>query len=151
MMTHAPKLPLHMRRNGFNPVEELARVRDGEGVVRVETPFGSPAYLVCRHEDVRQILSDPARFSNTLTPFPGSEQMNADELAQMEAGQLIGFDPPEHTRLRRMLTPEFTMRRIRRLEPRITEIVQAALDDLERAGRPADLGWRTSRCRCPRW
>ncbi|MER7506574.1 cytochrome P450 [Nonomuraea pusilla] len=139
MMTQTPELPLQMRRNGFDPVEELARTRDDEGVVRVETPFGLPAYLVCRHEDVRQVLSDPARFSSALTPFPGSGQMDAEELARMRAGQLIGFDPPEHTRLRRMLTPEFTVRRMRRLEPRITEIVQKALDDLERAGRPADL------------
>jgi cytochrome P450 len=139
MMTQTPELPLHMRRNGFNPVEELARARDGEGVVQVETPFGVPAYLVCRQEDVRQVLADPARFSTALTPFPGSGQVDADELAKMQAGQLIGFDPPEHTRLRRMLTPEFTVRRMRRLEPRITEIVQAALDDLERAGKPADL------------
>ncbi|MEO3892322.1 cytochrome P450 [Nonomuraea sp. B5E05] len=138
-MTEALALPLHMRRNGLDPVEELARVRDGEGVVRVETPFGLPAYLVCRHEEVRRVLADPARFSSALTPFPGAGQMNADELAKMQAGQLIGFDPPQHTRLRRMLTPEFTVRRMRRLEPRITEIVEAALDDLERAGRPADL------------
>ncbi|MER6174630.1 cytochrome P450 [Streptosporangium sp. NPDC001681] len=139
MMTKALELPLQMRRNGLDPVEELARARDGEGVVQVKTPFGAPAYLVCRHEDVRQVLADPARFSSALTPFPGSGQMNADELAKMRAGQLIGFDPPEHTRLRRMLTPEFTVRRMRRLEPRITEIVQTALDDLERAGKPADL------------
>ncbi|MGW3368595.1 cytochrome P450 [Streptosporangium canum] len=138
-MMKALELPLHMRRNGLDPVEELAQVRDSEGVVRVETPFGLPAYLVCRHEDVRRVLADPDRFSSALTPFPGSGQMNADELATMQAGQLIGFDPPEHTRLRRMLTPEFTVRRMRRLEPRITEIVQAALDDLERAGKPADL------------
>ena len=57
----------------------------------------------------------------------------------MRAGQLLAFDPPEHTRLRRMLTPEFTVRRMRRLEPRIAEIVEAALDDMERAGKPADL------------
>ncbi|GGP07722.1 cytochrome P450 [Nonomuraea glycinis] len=138
-MTKAPELPLQMRRNGFDPVKELAQAREGEGVVRMETPFGVPAYLVCRHEDVRQVLSDPARFSSALTPFPGSGQEDADELARLRAGQLIGFDPPEHTRLRRMLTPEFTVRRMRRLEPRISEIVEAALDDLERAGRPADL------------
>ncbi|MEQ4725521.1 hypothetical protein [Nonomuraea sp. B19D2] len=48
----------------------------------------------------------------------------------MRAGQLIGFDPPEHTRLHRMLPPEFTVRRMHRLQPRITEIVQTALDDL---------------------
>ncbi|MFI7610881.1 cytochrome P450 [Nonomuraea terrae] len=139
MMTKALELPLHMRRNGLDPIEELARARDSDGVVRVKTPFGVPAYVICRYEDVRQVLADPARFSSALTPFPGSGQMNADELATMRAGQLIGFDPPEHTRLRRMLTPEFTVRRMRRLEPRIHEIVQTALDDLERAGKPADL------------
>ncbi|WP_326642151.1 cytochrome P450 [Nonomuraea fuscirosea] len=138
-MTQALELPLHMRRNGLAPVEELARARDDEGVVRVNTAFGVPAYLVCRHEDVRQVLADPARFSSALPPFPGSGGLDAEELARMRAGALIGFDPPEHTRLRRMLTPEFTARRMRRLEPRITEIVQMALDNLERAGKPADL------------
>ncbi|MFI0822037.1 cytochrome P450 [Streptomyces sp. NPDC021098] len=103
------------------------------------TPFGMPAYLVCRYEDVRQVLSDPVRFSNVRPPFPGEDELDEDELARMRAGNLIGFDPPEHTRLRRLLTPEFTIRRMRRLEPRIIEIVEAALDDLERAGKPADL------------
>jgi cytochrome P450 len=139
-MTEAPELPLQMRRDGFDPVPELARVRDDEGVVRVMTPFGTPAYLVCRHADVREVLSDPSRFSNAWTPFgPQGGDLTAEELAEMRQGNLIGYDPPEHTRLRRMLTPEFTVRRMRRLEPRITEIVEAALDELERAGRPADL------------
>ncbi|UMP03341.1 cytochrome P450 [Amycolatopsis sp. EV170708-02-1] len=127
-MTEA--MPLHMRRNGLNPVAELAKARDGEGVVRVETPFGLPAYLVSRKEDVREVLADPARFSSALTPVPGDAPT---------AGQLIRLDPPDHTRLRRLLTPEFTVRRMGRLEPRITEIVQATLDNLERAGRNADL------------
>jgi cytochrome P450 len=57
----------------------------------------------------------------------------------MRAGNLLGFDPPEHTRLRRMLTPEFTVRRMRRLEPRIIEIVEEHLDAMEKAGPAADL------------
>jgi cytochrome P450 len=138
-MAEAPELPLEMRRNGFDPVEELARARDGEGVVRVVTPFGQPAYLVLRHEDVREVLSDSTRFSNALTPFAAAGDMSEDEQEKMRAGFLLTFDPPEHTRLRRMLTREFTIRRMRRLEPRIVEIVEAALDDLERAGKPADL------------
>jgi cytochrome P450 len=138
-MTEAPELPLEMRRNGFDPVEELARARDDEGVVRVMTPFGQPAYLVLRHEDVREVLSDSTRFSNALTPFAAAVGMSEDEQEKLRAGFLLTFDPPEHTRLRRMLTPEFTIRRMRRLEPRIVEIVEAALDDLERAGKPADL------------
>jgi cytochrome P450 len=132
-MTEAPVLPMHMRRTGLNPAEELARARDDDGVVRVTMPDGIPIYLVCRYEDARRVLSDSTRFSSVL-------DVGEDEQAQrMRAGKLIVHDPPEHTRLRRMLTPEFTMRRMRRLEPRIVEIVEAALDDLERAGKPADL------------
>ena len=141
-MTEAPELPLEMRRDGLDPVEELARLRDDEGVVRVETLFGAPAYLVSRYKDVRAVLADPARFSNARTPLFGladGGDVTEEELARMRAGTMLGFDPPEHTRLRRMLTPEFTAHRIRRLEPRIVETIEAALDDLERAGRPADL------------
>ena len=59
--------------------------------------------------------------------------------ASSRAGNLLGLDPPEHQRLRRMLTPEFTIRRMKRLEPRIVEIVDAQLDAMENTGPPADL------------
>ncbi|MGW4211143.1 cytochrome P450 [Lentzea sp. NPDC004789] len=141
-MTEAPELSLDLRRDGLDPVEELARARDDEGVVQVPTLFGVPAYLVCRYEDVREVLADSARFSIARTPLFGLAEggdVSEEELARMRAGNLLGFDPPEHTRLRRMLIPEFTVRRMNRLEPRIVEIVDAALDDLEQAGKPADL------------
>ncbi len=138
-MTQAPQVPLEMRRNGFDPVEELGRVRDDQGVLRQQTPFGVPAYLILRYEDVREVFADGTRFSSALATFPDARGMSEEEQAKLRAGNLIAFDPPEHTRLRRMLTPEFTMRRMRRLEPRIIEIVESALDDLERAGKPADL------------
>jgi cytochrome P450 len=142
-MTEAPALPLHMRREQFDPVEELMEVRDGGGITKVPTLFGGPpAYLITRYEDVREVLSDAVRFSNARTrrfERPGGPQFTEAELEQMRAGQMLAFDPPDHTRLRRMLTPEFTVRRMRRLESRIVEIVDAALDDIERAGKPADL------------
>jgi cytochrome P450 len=140
-MTQTPVMPVHMQRVGFDPVDELARVRVDEGVTRVVTPFGIPAWLVTRYDDVRQVLSDSARFSNARTDFLLAEQLqlSEDEIAQQRAGQLLALDPPAHTRLRRMLTPEFTVRRIRRLAPRIEAIVESHLDDLVRQGPPADL------------
>lgn len=60
-------------------------------------------------------------------------------MARSRAGNLLGLDPPEHQRLRRMLTPEFTIRRMKRLEPRIVEIVDQHLDAMESAGPPVDL------------
>jgi cytochrome P450 len=141
-MTEAPEMPLHMRRHRFDPIEELAEVRDGDGVTRVMTPFGTSAYLVTRYDDVREVLADSTRFSNAATRRtrpPGMADVSDEELEELRAGQMLAFDPPDHTRLRKMLTSEFTVRRMRRLEPRIVEIVEAALDDLERAGKPGDL------------
>jgi cytochrome P450 len=136
------ELPLHMRREGFDPVPEMAALREGEGVRLVTSSLGLPAYLVTRHSDVKEVLADSTRFSNSgrrAFDVPGAPPISEEERERMRAGNLLGFDPPEHTRLRRMLTPEFTVRRMRRLEPRIAEIVEEHLDAMAAAGPPADL------------
>ncbi|WP_436763220.1 cytochrome P450 [Streptosporangium sp. V21-05] len=140
-MSESPALPPHMRRAGFDPDPELEALRDGEGVRLVRTPPGVDAWLVTRYEDVRAVLSDAERFSSAQPvtfQLPGVRN-SEEEIAALRAGNLLAFDPPEHTRLRRILTPEFTLRRIRRLEPRIMCIVEDHLDAMERAGSPADL------------
>jgi cytochrome P450 len=139
-MTQAPTVPLHMRRDHFGPADELTRIRENEGVREVQTAFDLKAYIVARHEDVREVLADAGRFSNAGPPrgYP-DDRRSAEERERDRAGMMLAFDPPEHTRLRRFLTPEFTVRRMRRLEPRIVEIVDDHLDALDRAGSPADL------------
>jgi cytochrome P450 len=141
-MTQAQELPLHMRRNAFNPTPELREIRETTGVRTIISAFGMEVYLVTRHEDVKEVLSDHERFSNVRPPgfaVPGAPGVSAEEQASARAGNLLGLDPPEHQRLRRMLTPEFTIRRMKRLEPRIAEIVDQQLDAMETAGPPVDL------------
>jgi cytochrome P450 len=142
MTQAAQQLPLHMRRNGFNPTPELREIRETTGVRTITSPLGMTVYLVTRHEDVKTVLSDHHRFSNGRPRgfvLPGAPAMSEEEQASARAGNLLGLDPPEHQRLRRMLTPEFTIRRIKRLEPRIVEIVDQHLDAMENAGPPVDL------------
>ena len=141
-MTQAPELPLHMRRNAFNPTPELREIRETTGVRTIISAFGMEVYLVTRHEDVKAVLSDHQRFSNGRPPgfvVPGAPDVSHEEQASARAGNLLGLDPPEHQRLRRMLTPEFTIRRMKRLQPRIAEIVDQQLDAMETAGPPVDL------------
>jgi cytochrome P450 len=141
-MTQAPELPLHMRRNAFSPTPELREIRETTGVRTIISAFGMEVYLVTRHEDIKEVLSDHERFSNGRPPgftLPGAPEISAEEQASANAGNLLGLDPPEHQRLRRMLTGEFTVRRMKRLEPRIVEIVEQQLDEMEGAGPPADL------------
>ncbi|WP_101950564.1 cytochrome P450 [Mycobacterium sp. 3519A] len=139
----APELPpLHMRRVGFDPTPALGEIRESTGVRTATNSFGMTIYLVTRHEDIKAVLSDHERFSNGRPPgfvIPGAPPVSEEEQASSRAGNLLSLDPPEHQRLRRMLTSEFTIRRMKRLEPRIAEIVDAQLDVMENAGPPVDL------------
>ncbi|MEU6129910.1 cytochrome P450 [Saccharopolyspora sp. NPDC047091] len=128
------------RRTGFGPAPDVAALRSHDGITRIRTPFGPSAWLLTRHADVRRMLGDAETFRNGWGPedLDGGRR-DPRQLSGERSGNLLALDPPDHTRLRRMLTPEFTVRRMRRLEPRITEIVDEHLDDLERHGPPADL------------
>jgi cytochrome P450 len=126
-----------MRRAGLDPVPELLALRDHDRVARVTSPFGAPAWLVTRHEDVKAVLADTTRFSNAA-PLPALANASEEE-KQSTAGNLLLSDPPEHRRLRRMLSGQFTVRRMRELVPRVERIVEDHLDAMERTGPPADL------------
>jgi cytochrome P450 len=118
-MTEAPALPpLHMRRNAFDPTDELGRIRGSAGVYKFVNPFGMQSYLVTRHDDIKSVLGNHERFSNSRPPGfagPMAAAVDNDEQNRLRAGNLLGLDPPEHQRLRRMLTPEFTVRRMTQL------------------------------------
>lgn len=143
-MAEAPVMPTHLRRQGeFALDPSLVRMREDGRLAQVTTVQGLPAWLVTRADDVRAILADARRFSNDLPPdrlrqVIGDELTDA-EIAEARAGNLLGVDPPDHSRLRRMLTPSFTVRQMRRLEPWIAGIVERHLDAMERAGAPVDL------------
>ncbi|NMO88629.1 cytochrome P450 [Actinomycetospora sp. TBRC 11914] len=141
MSAPADPRPITTSRDGFGPAPDVVAVREGEGVVRVPTPFGPPAWLLTRHADVRRMLGDTDGFANGWTPadLGQGEHRDPRQLSGERAGNLLALDPPDHTRLRRLLTGEFTVRRMRRLEPRIAEVVDDHLDALERQGPPADL------------
>lgn len=131
---------VHTRRDRFDPAAELRLLAADKPVTRIEAgpaAGGAPVWLVTGYAEVRQVLGDHRRFS-TRRRFGARSAPDGprpDELA----GQLMDYDPPEHTRLRQLLTPEFTHRRMRRLEPRIAAIVTEHLDAMERSGPPADL------------
>ena len=134
--------PLQIRRDGFDPTPELGEVRASTGLHTVPNVFGVPVHLVTRYNDVKAVLSDHERFSNARPAgfvMPGAPPLSADEAADPRAGNLLGLDPPEHQRLRRMLTGEFTARRMARLQPRIAEIVEQQVGEMERCGSPNDL------------
>ncbi|MFH9400797.1 cytochrome P450 [Streptomyces sp. NPDC017638] len=105
---------------------------------RVRLPFGGWAWLVTRHEDVRQLLRHPGFSSDQYRP--GFPVLNPIPPKQEDAsGLFIFMDGEAHSRFRRMLTAEFMIKNIRRIEPLIEETVVEALERMRAAGPPADL------------
>lgn len=87
--------------------------------------------LVARYADVRTILMDPATFSSVQPKDMGfEEQMKLFG----DAPTVLGSDPPVHTRLRRLVSRDFTPRRIGQLEPRIRAIASGLIDAAARIG-----------------
>ena len=113
-----------------------AEIRRGPGLARVQLPFGRPAWLATRYEDVKLVLGDP-RFSRARAVASG------DEPSHIPFGPgpdtIVAMDPPEHTRLRRVVAKAFTMRRIDSLRPWVQKIVDELIDDMEKQGSPLDL------------
>jgi cytochrome P450 len=126
----------------FDPVPELLELRSAGALSRVAAPSGDLVWLVTRYADARQVLAD-RRFSTALTPPTVTRPRATGEAAiaspTRQPGGLAGTDPPEHTRLRRMVAGEFSPRRTARLVSVLTESVRQRLDVIERSDQPVDL------------
>ncbi len=92
------------------------------------------AFLVTRYDDVAQILRDPQTFSSIAM----RRQAPGRDPHDRSGNSVITSDPPEHTRLRKILQDEFRMRPLRELEPRVDTLVAELGRDL-RAGDHFDL------------
>jgi cytochrome P450 len=125
-----------LKRDGLDPVAELATKRETEPISRIPLPFGMNAWLVSGYDEAKAVLANATAFSNDFTNLVGG---NAGLTDEQNPGGLGFADPPVHTRLRKTLTPEFTMRRLARLTPRIDAIVNAQLDAMAATDGPIDL------------
>jgi cytochrome P450 len=124
-----------LRRDGLDPVPALARTRETAPVSKVDLPFGMNAWLVSGYDEAKAVLGAGEGFSNDFTNLIGATTATEDQ----NPGGLGFADPPVHTRLRKLLTPEFTMRRLGRLGPRIDAIVAERLDAMAAATGTVDI------------
>ena len=100
-------------------------------VHRINLPNGMPAWLVTGYDAVRAALSDP-RLVKSPGPTPLEGLLPPDVSVAMNS-DLLHNDPPDHTRLRRLVSGAFTRRRVDALAPRIQQIADGLLDDLTAA------------------
>jgi cytochrome P450 len=117
------RLRLHPRYASLRAHRPLARVR---------MPHGDPAWLVTGYDNARTVLADP-RFSRAY----GRDEPRITR--DLDHTGLMSTDPPEHTRLRRLVAKAFTAPRVERLRPRVRRLTEELVDAMTGAGTPADL------------
>lgn len=129
-----------------DPMGVWGRVREEGPVVKGRAMDGSPAWYVTRAEDVRFVLGDP-RFVTSPDGILGAVDLRKALLESLgmsteEGGPLTDsvFDRggADHTRLRKLVSRAFTMRRVTDLRPRVQEITDRLLDAVDR-GETVDL------------
>ncbi|MFC0540623.1 cytochrome P450 family protein [Kutzneria chonburiensis] len=129
-----------MRTELFSDARALtAELGDPGPVHRITLPDGMPSWLVTGYHEVRAALSDPRVLRSVEHAAPelrGYFGLAGDDFVLSR--HMLFADPPDHTRLRRLVVKAFTPRRVELLRPRISELVDELLDEL--SGRSeADL------------
>ncbi|WP_084964062.1 cytochrome P450 family protein [Thermoactinospora rubra] len=131
-------VPLEIEPFG-NPELLASKLRDSGPVHKVTLPDGMPAWLVTGNQEVRQALSDPNLVRSIEAASPDLHKYLG--LASSDfvlTRHMLFADPPDHTRMRKVVSKAFTPRRIERLRPRIQEITDELLEPVLPLGE-ADL------------
>jgi cytochrome P450 len=133
MTDEAPVFPFDIPPS-VDVVPEFERLRAEQPVARVRLATGGEAYLVSRYQDVRRVYADPVFSRARLVDPEQPVLLPGNKLPHV----LVNTDPPEHTRLRKLVTRAFTARAVERLRPRVQEITEDLLDSILEVGPPAD-------------
>ena len=123
-----------LRRDVMAPSARLQAARDDAPVQQMASLLGLELWLVTGDAECREVLSDTTSYSTDIRPYMGKSGSTTDG----DIGGLGFTDPPDHTRLRRLLTPEFTMRRLERLRPGIQAIVDRQIAEIVAAGERSE-------------
>jgi len=141
----SPLPPEYVRREDpFTVPAALVAVAERGPVTKALLAGGDPFWLVSGFDEARAVLSDPRFSSDRFSYHPRFKELSEEVRERLRddkarAGSFINMDPPEHTRYRKLLTGQFTVRRIRELGARIEKIVAGRLDAMLAGGNTADL------------
>ncbi len=115
----------------------FAGLRESRPVARVPMPGYGRAWIVTRYADVRTVLTDP-RLAKDVHRWPGGARSRPCEATGV-CTHMLHADPPDHTRLRRLVQKVFTPR-CAALRPRAQEIAAGLLEEMAAArGGVTDL------------
>ena len=123
-----------------NPFGHFAQARTRCPVQKARLADGHPAWVVLGYDAARRALGDPRISKDMLAALQDNGDVVAEGLPGPEFSRhMLNVDPPDHTRLRRLVSRAFAPGRIAALEPAIRGIASSLLDELDAAGHDATV------------
>jgi cytochrome P450 len=136
-MPQPPRVDLLDPAFKANPYPTYAELRSTAPVHRVELPDGLGIWLITRYDDVLAVLKDE-RFvkdwRKALTPEQLAQVPPIPPVMEALSRNMLDMDPPDHQRLRSLVSKAFTPRLIKRLRPRVQAIAAGLLDAVQDRG-----------------
>jgi cytochrome P450 len=121
--------------NQDDPFPVFAEVRELGAVHEVTLADGHRAWLVVRYDQARAALNDPRLSKDMHAALATGADLVAEGLpGPAFARHMLSVDPPDHTRLRRLVSAAFSPRRVEGMRPRVQTIVDDLLDELALQG-----------------
>ena len=121
-----------------DPFPVFAEVRELGAVHEVTLADGHEAWLVVRHDEARALLNDHRLSKDMHAALATGADVVAEGLPGPSfARHMLSVDPPDHTRLRRLVSAVFSPRRVEELRPRVQAIVDDLLDEIAAHGPDA--------------
>ncbi|MGP8297529.1 cytochrome P450 family protein [Streptomyces inhibens] len=131
-----PDAPIDVTPLLDDPYAAYAALRAAGPVHRITGADGQPAWLVTRYDDVRRALADPRLSLDKRHATPGGYR--GFSLPPALDANLLNMDPPDHTRVRRLVVKAFTPGRVNALREPVRRVADELLDAMAERGR-ADL------------
>ncbi|UYQ62531.1 cytochrome P450 family protein [Streptomyces peucetius] len=127
-----------------DPYPAYTWLREHSPVHRTRLPSGVEAWLVTRYADARQALADQRLSKNPAhhaepAHAKGKTGIPGERKAELMT-HLLNIDPPDHTRLRRLVSKAFTPRRVAEFAPRVQELTDRLIDDIFEKQHSAEKG-----------
>jgi cytochrome P450 len=120
---------------GLDVFSLYAELRTRDPVRPVRLASGGQIYLIARYGDARRVLNDPVFSRVALQRDDATRLIPASRVP----GTLLNTDPPDHTRMRKLVARAFTTGAVERIRPRVQQITDELIDRMIEQEPPVDF------------
>jgi cytochrome P450 len=120
---------------GLDAFSLYAELRERDPVRPVRVASGGQVYLIARYEDARRVFNDPVFSRVALQREDATLLIPASRIP----GTVLNMDPPDHTRMRKLIARAFTTGAVERMRPRVQQITDELIDRMIEQGPPVDF------------